>query len=185
MVRSLTYTLKLNFPCKNLKQHNDANLDIVLMGIVFNYLPAKWGWISFQEWMEKWSMLTPQVLLNSTKWYVACNYCRACGCIYYEPFLHKDLIFSNMYLLMEWEGYTGKYLAQGDKKVKQETRNLLKHVTFLLISFFPLCFCNKSVWVQGQMAFFWIGSCQLVQPHVSVFSMVFWMGHMLIFLSAL
>ena len=89
MARSLTYTPKLNIPCKNLKQYNDANLDIVLMGIVLNYLPAKWGWISFQEWMEKWLMLTPQVLLNSTKWYVACNYCIAM-CVYViSPFSTK------------------------------------------------------------------------------------------------
>lgn len=69
-------------------------------------------------------------------------------------------------------------------KVEQETQNLLKNVTFLLISFFSFMFLQQICVSAGPDGFFWIGSCQLVQPYMSVFSMVFWMGHMLIFLSA-
>lgn len=106
-----------------------------------------------------------------------------------------------MYLLMEWEGYTGKYLVQGNNiwtehsKVcvlwtrnknfslffffsQGRTRNskLLKNVTFLLISFFSFMFLQQICVSAGPDGFFWIGSCQLVQPYMSVFSMVFWMA---------
>ena len=107
-----------------------------------------------------------------------------------------------MYLLMEWEGYTGKYLVQGNNiwtehsKVcvlwtrnknfslfflfsQGRTRNskFIEKCDFFTHFLFFFMFLQQICVSAGPDGFFWIGSCQLVQPYMSVFSMVFWMGH--------